>query len=165
MKPRRGNGDRDMISAPDTEQCNGRNGKYRAFNNGRTASADLSGDLHRRSPKGCVFLQMSAPAIWCTGRCICRGIAVGSENCSQWVPHDPGLAVSCCFSSVAQSDSGGHDEYFFLPKTLAVPDTFTAPSLVGSKEAAHSTRTDQRRLCAAQRLTGIYVCEGRLSLR
>jgi hypothetical protein len=44
--------------------------------------------------------------------------------------------------SVSQSDSGGHYEYLFLPKALAVLDSFAAPPLVGSKEAPHATRQD-----------------------
>src|SRR5258708_40032763 len=70
---------------------------------------------------------------------------------------------SCCSGFfVSQSDSGGNDEYFFLPKALAVPDAFAAPSLVGSEKASDATRAHQWRVCSAQRLPRIHLCKGRL---
>lgn len=54
---------------------------------------------------------------------------------------------------------------FFLPKTLAVPHARPAPPLVGSEKALDAARADQRRICAAQRVPRIRVCEGRLVAR
>ncbi|MBP0593053.1 hypothetical protein J8I87_25705 [Paraburkholderia sp. LEh10] len=59
-----------------------------------------------------------------------------------------GLVDTVVFN-VSQSESGGYDEHLFLPKALAVPHAFSTSSLVGSKEAAHSTGEDKRRVCAA----------------
>lgn len=58
-------------------------------------------------------------------------------------PYSDFPAVPVVVSSVAQPDFREvHDEHFFLPKALAVSHTLTAAPLVGSKEAAVSTRTD-----------------------
>src|ERR1700743_1980307 len=56
-----------------------------------------------------------------------------------------------------------HDEYFFLPKALAVPDTCTASSLVGSEKPPDAACTHQRRVCPAERVPRVRVCEGRLN--
>jgi len=66
---------------------------------------------------------------------------------------------------VSQSDSGGHHEHFFLPKTLAVPDTCAAPPLVGTEKASYAARADQRRVCSTQRVPRIRLCESRLKQR
>src|SRR5579859_4300429 len=72
---------------------------------------------------------------------------------------------SCCSGFfVSQSDSGGNDEYFFLPKALAVLDALAAPSLVGSEKAPDATRAHQWRVCPAQRLPRIRLCKGRLKI-
>ena len=59
------------------------------------------------------------------------------------IPHDCVLAVTVVGLSLSRSQIREvHDEHLFLPKALAVPDTLTASSLVGSKKTADTTRTD-----------------------
>ena len=74
------------------------------------------------------------------------------------------LAFAVEVFSVSQSDSGGHYEHLFLPKALAVLDSFTAPPLVGSKKAPHTTRQNQWSLRAAECLTRIHVCKSGLKI-
>src|SRR5271167_4643654 len=66
--------------------------------------------------------------------------------------------------SVSQSDSGGHYEHLFLPKALAVLDSFAAPPLVGSKKAPQATRQDQWSLRATEYHPRIHVCKSGLKI-